>query len=129
MTEFGGRNEDTYFHRYDGILGNDNPGDGSTYRGRGYIQITGKSNYQHWSDELGTNLVQSPTLAATPDIAAQIAVEGLDVGSFTGVSLYDYVNPGGTDFVNARRAVNGTDRAQAIANSATAYQTSLAGCR
>lgn len=107
---------------------------------RGYVQITGKSNYQTWSDELGVDLVRSPNLAATPDIAAQIAVEGTDRGSFRHrVSFYDYINPSGTDFFNARDVKNGdkntirrgatVSNGNAIANSATSFAGLLAGCR
>jgi len=129
MIESSGRLGDGYFAKYDGRLGNNHPGDGATYKGRGYVQITGKTNYQHWSNELGVDLVQHPALAATPDIAAQIAIEGLDKGAFTGVSLYNYVNPGQTDFVHARQTINGMDAANEIAASAQKYAASLAGCR
>ncbi len=120
-----------YFNKYNGILENNRTGDAFTYRGRGYIQITGKSNYQNWSNELSTNLVASPGLAATPDIAAEIAVEGLDKGSFTGVSLYNYVNPDRTNFTNARATVNGdtAKNGAAIANIASGFSNNLSGCR
>jgi hypothetical protein len=78
---------------------------------------------------LSVDLVGNPSLAATPDIAAQIAVEGLDKGSFTGVSLYRYVNPSGTDFLHARRTINGMDKARNIARIARRFSGSLAGCR
>jgi len=137
MTEMGGA---AYFARYDGRMGNTNPGDGALYRGRGYVQVTGKTNYQTWSNELSVDLVKSPGLAATPDIAAQIAVEGMDRGKFrSNLSLYDFVNPGGTDFFNARGVINGDknfirpggtiSNGTAIANSATAIAGALAGCR
>jgi RHS repeat-associated protein len=119
----------SYFNKYNGILGNTSNADAFNYRGRGYIQITGKQNYQKWSNELGVNFVANPNLAAVPDNAAQIAVEGLDRGGFTGVSLYNYVNPGGTDFVNARRTVNGIDDAKGIASSANSFASALSGCR
>lgn len=55
-------------------LGNTRPGDGQRYHGRGYIQLTGRSNYQMAGDALGYDLINKPQLAAHPDIAAQIAV-------------------------------------------------------
>jgi len=131
MTEMGPA---SYFNQYNAgtskgnRLGNTDPGDGLKFKGRGYIQVTGRTNYQFWSDQLSVDLIQNPALAATPDIAAQIAVEGLDRGTFTGVSLYDYVNPSGTDFLNARRTVNGTDRASSIAADARDYANALSGC-
>ena len=116
---------------YVGKLGNANLADATTYRGRGYVQMTGKSNYQTWSSELGVNLVQHPTLAATPDIAAQFAVEGMDRGTITGVSLYNYVNPGGTNFTGARAVINGDGarNGAAVGNIASGFSSSLSGCR
>ncbi|KZE40469.1 hypothetical protein AV540_25735, partial [Brevibacillus parabrevis] len=46
---------DSYFNKYDGRtdLGNTLPGDGPKYRGAGYIQLTGKANYQQFADFMG----------------------------------------------------------------------------
>lgn len=78
--------EDPFFHEYeepenmargrDGRLGNTEPGDGLKYRGRGYIGLTGKSNYARMSDRLGLGrqLVENPELAKSPEIASRIAV-------------------------------------------------------
>lgn len=54
--------------------GNSDSGDGYRYRGRGYIQLTGKSNYEMAAKELQVDLVNQPELAATPEIAAKVAV-------------------------------------------------------
>ena len=59
---------------YGNRMGNDDPGDGYKYRGRGYIQLTGKGNYEAMSKLIGVDLVNNPDLAAQPDYAAQIAV-------------------------------------------------------
>jgi putative chitinase len=58
---------------YGGRNGNDNPGDGYTYRGRGYIQLTGKTNYLKAGEALGLDLVKHPELAAEPKNASKIA--------------------------------------------------------
>jgi len=128
MTEVGGPK---YFSQYDGRMGNDSPGDGYTYRGRGYVQLTGKWSYNYWTNQIGQNLVQHPSLAATPDTAAEVMIEGMDRGSFRhGNSIQDYVNSGGSNFVGARAVVNGGgDRAQDVANAATGFSTSMSGCR
>ena len=55
-------------------LGNIKPGDGRRYKGRGYIQLTGRANYKHYGDKLGVDLENNPQLAKRPDIAAAVAV-------------------------------------------------------
>ena len=59
---------------YDGRMGNNNPGDGYRYRGRGYIQLTGKNNYTQAGRALGLDLVKNPDQASTPDIGAKTSV-------------------------------------------------------
>lgn len=99
-------------------LGNTEPGDGPRFKGRGFVQLTGRANYTAWSNRLNLDLIAHPEQAAQPDIAAKILVQGMRDGSFTGVSLTDYL---GDDFYNARRIINGTDRAQRIAAIAQEY--------
>jgi len=55
-------------------LGNTEPGDGVRYRGRGYMQLTGRDNYRRVGRLLGVDLENNPELAARPDIAAQVAL-------------------------------------------------------
>ena len=55
-------------------LGNDRMLDGFKYRGRGLIQITGKSNYRLCSDALATDFVSDPDLLATPEYAVRSAM-------------------------------------------------------
>jgi predicted chitinase len=71
-----------YFNRYDPLhapsraarLGNTRAGDGERYRGRGYIQLTGRYNYRIAGDALSLPLEDHPELAAVPHIAASIAI-------------------------------------------------------
>ena len=53
-------------------LGNDQPGDGYKYRGRGYLQITGKDMYKRIGKEINVDLVSNPDLANDPQVAAKI---------------------------------------------------------
>jgi putative chitinase len=79
LVEYGGRLD---FRKYDikfnprkaRQLGNNVPGDGAKYKGRGYIQLTGKYNYRRAGNALGIDLVNNPELAENPEIAAKIAV-------------------------------------------------------
>jgi predicted chitinase len=99
-------------------LGNDQAGDGPRFKGRGFVQLTGRSNYTNWKNRLGIDIVSHPEKVMEPEIAAKILVQGMREGAFTTVKLNDYI---GNDFVNARRIINHTDRAAQIAAIADEY--------
>ena len=79
MVEYGGSLD---FRKYDPkyapkkakTLGNKKVGDGARYKGRGYIQLTGRYNYKRAGQALGLPLEQKPELAEKPEVAAKIAV-------------------------------------------------------
>ena len=45
-------------------LGNTNPGDGPLFKGRGFIQLTGRANYLAYSKVTGEDLIKNPALVA-----------------------------------------------------------------
>lgn len=65
------------------------------------------------------DLINNPDLALSPNISAQILVYGMMNGSFTTAPLSRYNNSSKIDFINARRVVNGLDKAYEIAEYAT----------
>lgn len=109
-------------------LGNNQPGDGYRFRGRGLVQITGRRNYTKFSELVGEDLVANPDRATDLDIAVKIMVEGMMSGGFTSLALPQYINESRTDYFNARRSVNGTDRATEIARNAKKYERALNAC-
>jgi putative chitinase len=95
-TEFGSGAE--YNGRRD--LGNTHPGDGPRYKGRGIIQLTGRSNYAHYGQILHKDLV------GNPDLAAKFPVAALSAGEYwksRGINACADRN----DFICATRKVNG----------------------
>jgi putative chitinase len=58
---------------YGGRMGNA-ADEGYTYRGRGYIQLTGKDNYERYGALIGEDLVADPDKANDPDVARKLAI-------------------------------------------------------
>lgn len=63
---------DAYEGRAD--LGNVRPGDGRRFKGRGLIQLTGRANYQAYSDDSGVDYVSNPSaVARDPAVCVDVA--------------------------------------------------------
>lgn len=110
-------------------MGNTQPGDGIKFAGRGYVQLTWRTNYERAGRELGVNLVANPDLAMRPDIAAQILRYGMIEGWFSGKAFKDYLPNGRANreqFRAARRIINGTDKDSLIAGYAVQFQDAMA---
>ena len=111
-----------YFDKYEAgtpigaRLGNTQPGDGYQYRGRGFVQITGRNNYKKLGQllNLGDRLVKQPELALDFDIAYKIMSYGMRHGTFTGRKLESFIHSTECDYLHARRIINGLDRAESI---------------
>lgn len=100
--------------------------------GRGLVQLTWCDNYERADDELGLGgaLLADFDKALDPSIAVQILVRGMEEGWFTGRKLRDYFPAErGTiqQFTDARRIINGTDKASLIAGYAQMFQAALTG--
>jgi putative chitinase len=96
----------------------DPPGSGLVYYGRGLPQLTWRRNYATFGKLLGVDLVGQPDLALVLATSARITVIGMMRGLFTGKKLGDYFTKTTTDWENARRTVNGMDKAGLIASYA-----------
>lgn len=91
------------------------------YYGRGYVQLTWENNYKTYSSLLNKDLVNNPDLALEPDIALFVLVHGFKTGTFTGRKITEFINVNNTNFVEARRCINGTDKAHEIAKIAQGF--------
>lgn len=108
-------------------LGNDQPGDGVRYHGRGYVQLTGRANYRKLGQRLGLDLEGNPDQALDASIAARILAVGMTEGLFTGRKLGDFFGDGEPDWRGARQIINGLDRADDIAGYGRTFYEALQG--
>jgi hypothetical protein len=127
------KGDTAYFDKYNAgtptgqRLGNTAPGDGFLFRGRGYVQITGRANYLRLGQALGlgTGLIDDADQALDPAIAYRIMSFGMRKGAFTGKKLSDYIAGPNCDYVNARRIINQIDQADLIKGYATGLESAL----
>jgi len=92
-----------------------------TFYGRGFVQLTWRYNYERYSGILNVDLIKNPDLALEENIALFVLVHGFTTGAFTGRKISDYINTQQTDFIKARRCINGTDHDNDIAHLALKY--------
>lgn len=132
------RGAKAYFNKYEpgtkigAVLGNTLKGDGYKFRGRGYVQLTGRSNYARAGKIVGTDLVADPDAALNPNIAVRLLIAGPSNGWYTGKKLSDYID--GVDetdaedlreYIAARRTINGQDKAEVIGKLALVFERAL----
>lgn len=99
---------------------------GKLYTGRGYVQLTHINNYMKMNKYVREkfrdyDLVENPELACEPEAAWIILEAGMSKGLFTGKKLPDYLTDSGHDFYNARKIINGLDRAGLVQAYAEKY--------
>ena len=95
------------------------------WHGRGYVQLTWQANYLKAGKALDVDLTTDPDRAMVPEIAAKVLVRGMVEGWFTGKKLSDYITRERSGYTNARRIINGTDKAALIAGHARDYEAAL----
>lgn len=102
---------EAYFDRYEGRadLGNTIAGDGRKFKGRGYIQLTGRANYTTYAQKLGVDLVNNPDLALEVPISAKILAQ-----YFIDRKVDEACLKG--DWLTVRKLVNGVNRATGLPN-------------
>lgn len=88
------------------------------YFGRGYVQLTWKANYEKYG------IAATPDKALDPNLAGKIAIDGMVHGIFTGKALKDYFGKK-TDAINARRIINGVDKAVEIAGYYSVFVSAI----
>jgi hypothetical protein len=117
-TSPGGRPFDLYDNRAE--LGNQGPSDGETFRGRGFIQLTGRRNYEFHGQAigLGNQLVENPDMACDPVIAAKLLASFMKTNAAR-IKAALVAN----DLAKARKCVNGGSHG--LAEFAAAYTTGV----
>lgn len=110
---------------YNGRMGNrEGSDDGWTYRGRGYVQITGRDNYRRAGTSLAVDLEGAPDRALEPTIAMLVTYRGMSEGWFTGKRLDQYFSNDVTDPIGARKIIS-SDSAETIAEYWQDFLTAL----
>lgn len=99
-TSPGGHPYDLYDSRAD--LGNQGAPDGDRFKGRGFIQLTGRENYRVFGEKLSVDLLGNPELANSPDVAAAVLCEYIKKRE----SMFASALSSG-DLAKARKLVNG----------------------
>lgn len=93
--------------------------------GRGLVQLTWQENYRKAGRAIGVDLIADPDAALDPANSVAILVKGMKYGWFTQRRLDEFFDLKRSEFVAARRIINGTDKAKEIAELARKYDAEL----
>lgn len=105
--------------------GSEASGDGWRYRGRGYLQLTGKDNYITFGNAIGKDLVGQPELAADPETAWLVAVRYLASRRRSGKTLMEWADEGNDRMVSI--GINGSTNPHGLSDRIARTARALAG--
>lgn len=135
ISEFGDTERFSRLYEDRADLGNNHPGDGAKFHGRGYVQLTGRRNYTAMTSIVREfypsvpDFTDDPEATKDPRYAAIIMFYGMFLGIFTGKALKNYIGDPDkgqfVDYFNARRVINGLDRARKIEGYAKEFEQAL----
>lgn len=95
------------------------------YYGRDLVQTTWKYNYEKVRDFTGIDVVSHPELIGELNMAVRVAFKFMEKGWYTGKSLKRYFDGVNEDWYNARRIINGTDKADKVATYAKKFLAAI----
>lgn len=95
------------------------------YYGRGETQNTWFANYEKLSKVFGVDFLRNPDLLLTQEWSTPVTIYSMKTGLYTGKKLSDYIHQSKKDYVNARRIINGMDKANLIAGYADIFERAL----
>lgn len=99
--------------------------EGRSFLGRGLVQITHEANYRRLGEALGIDLLTDPGRTLEMEVALGILFTGMERGLFTGQALKDHFDGTRSDWLNARRIINGTESAAKVAAIGRAFFAAL----
>ncbi|UMY65376.1 MULTISPECIES: glycoside hydrolase family 19 protein [unclassified Flavobacterium] len=95
------------------------------FYGRGFVQLTWYENYDKAGKKLGQNFLHNAAGVMDLKNATKILFLGMTEGWFTAKKLSDYFNATTEDWKNARKIINGLDKAEQIQGNALAFKAAI----
>ena len=95
------------------------------YYGRGETQNTWFDNYEKLSKVFNVDFLNNPDLLLTQEWSTPVTIYSMKNGLYTGKKLSDYINQSKKDYMNARKIINGMDKASLIASYAETFEKAL----
>ncbi|KPU61055.1 chitinase class I family protein [Pseudomonas fluorescens] len=99
--------------------------DGKSWFGRGFVQLTHKTNYEKLGTAINVDLFTDPDRAMDLDTALKVLFVGMRNGLFTSAKLSDFFNVSKENWVQARKIINGLESADLVASYAKTYYAAI----